>query len=119
MQLPLPPSDSGGDDKGAKEKERVHSLESAVVTWTRQIKNVLKTDPENLLKAGEHPGPLAQIKFWEAKRLEYDDNRSAVHRLLVELWDDLIDEEEWWVGELLKNSKCPAYKTFAGYLPKK
>ena len=48
--LPLPPSDASGDDKGAKEKERVHSLESAVVTWTRQIKNVLKTDPENLLK---------------------------------------------------------------------
>ena len=34
-------------------------------------------------------------------------------------WDDLIDEEEWWVGELLENSKCPAYKTFLGYLPKK
>jgi dynein heavy chain len=73
--LPLPPSDSGGDDKGAKEKERVHSLESAVVTWTRQIKNVLKTDPENLLKAGEHPGPLAQIKFWEAKAA----NLNSIH----------------------------------------
>lgn len=58
------------------------------------------------------------IKFWEAKRLEYDDNRSVVWRLLEELWDELVDEEEWWVGELLKNTQCPRYKTFADYLAK-
>ena len=97
----------------------------------RNLRNSLaqKKDELKVQKGGSKSGETRQkqkaakekicIKFWEAKRLEYDDNRSAVHRLLVELWDDLIDEEEWWVGELLKNSKCPAYKTFAGYLPKK
>ena len=97
----------------------------------RNLRNSLaqKKDELKVQKGGSKSGETRQkqkaakekicIKFWEAKRLEYDDNRSAVHRLLVELWDDLIDEEEWWIGELLKNSKCPAYKTFAGYLPKK
>ena len=33
-------------DRASKDKERVHVLETAVVTWTRQIKNVLKLDPE-------------------------------------------------------------------------
>lgn len=33
-------------DRTAKDKERVHILETAVVAWTRQIKNVLKLDPE-------------------------------------------------------------------------
>jgi len=42
-------------------------LESAVVTWTRQIKNVLKTDPEAALKDGQHPGPLVEVDFWTAK----------------------------------------------------
>lgn len=64
--LPLPPTEEGGD--GAKDKERIHVLESAVVTWTRQIKNVLKTDPESALKEpGEHPGPLAEVDFWAGK----------------------------------------------------
>ena len=45
--LPLPPSDPpSAEGTTAKEKDRVHALEGSVVTWTRQIKNVLKTvDP--------------------------------------------------------------------------
>ena len=42
-------------------------LETAIVTWTKQIKNVLKLDPEHALKKGDHPGPLAEIEFWDAK----------------------------------------------------
>jgi hypothetical protein len=40
----------GKDERALREKDRVHVLESAVVTWTRQIKNVLKLDPETVLK---------------------------------------------------------------------
>ena len=42
----------------------MHVLETAVVTWTRQIKNVLKQDPEQVLKSGSHPGPLEELAFW-------------------------------------------------------
>lgn len=48
-------------------KDRVHLLEGCIVTWTGQIKAVLKQDPEKLLAAGGHPGPLVELDFWEAK----------------------------------------------------
>ncbi len=35
-------------DRASKDKERVHVLETAVVTWTKQIKNILKLDPEHV-----------------------------------------------------------------------
>ena len=38
-------------------KDRIHLLEGAVITWTKQIKNVLKQDPESMLKQGLHPTP--------------------------------------------------------------
>jgi dynein heavy chain len=65
--LPLPPLDLASADRASKDKERVHALETAVVTWTRQIKNVLKLDPEQVLKSGSHPGPLAEVAFWTRK----------------------------------------------------
>ena len=65
--LPLPPMDLPSADKASRDKERVHVLETAVVTWTKQIKNVLKLDPEHVLKTGSHPGPLAELEFWDAK----------------------------------------------------
>jgi dynein heavy chain len=65
--LPLPPTDSGAGDKGLRDKDQIHVLESAIVTWTRQIKGVLKTDPEAALKDGLNPGPLTELEFWEDK----------------------------------------------------
>eukprot|EP00898_Chlorokybus_atmophyticus_P007698 jgi/Chlat1/792/Chrsp104S01257 len=62
-----------------RDKDRVHVLESAVVTWTRQIKNVLKTDPEAVLKEdGVNPGPLAELEFWTAKAA----NLNSIHEQL-------------------------------------
>jgi len=47
-------------------------LEMAVVTWTNQIKAVLKTDPEGVLKGGGNPGPMKGVEFW----VELDRGRS-------------------------------------------
>jgi dynein heavy chain len=71
--LPLPPMDSGGAEKSASggipptSKDRIHLLEGAVITWTKQIKAVLKQDPEGLLKQGLHPTPDREIAFWDNK----------------------------------------------------
>jgi dynein heavy chain len=52
--LPLPPGDMLAVDRAPKtDKDRVHVLETAVVTWTAQIKGVLKTDAEDSLKRAE------------------------------------------------------------------
>lgn len=62
--LPLPPSEVTQSEKTLS-KEKTQVLETAIIHWTKQIKNVLRQDPENALKEGKHPGPLAEIDFWD------------------------------------------------------
>ena len=62
-RLPMPPDDS----QSANVKNRVGLLEGAVITWTKQIKAVLKQDPEQALKDGKDPTPDAELMFWRHK----------------------------------------------------
>ena len=62
--LPLPPSEVTQSDKTSS-KDKTHVLETAIIHWTKQIRNVLKQDPENALKSGNNPGPLTEIDFWQ------------------------------------------------------
>ncbi|KAL4106224.1 hypothetical protein PRIC1_004278 [Phytophthora ramorum] len=50
-------------------KDQVHSLEGCLITWTKQIKNILKQDPEALLNQRDnvHQGPMEELHFWAAK----------------------------------------------------
>ncbi|XP_063786889.1 dynein axonemal heavy chain 2 [Pseudophryne corroboree] len=45
-----------------KDKEMVQRLETAMVHWTRQIKEVLSA--QEALEMGESSGPLEEIEFW-------------------------------------------------------
>jgi dynein heavy chain len=64
-RLPMPPIDlSGGPSTG---KNRISLLEGAIITWTKQIRSVLKQDPESQLKQGMHPTPDVEIDFWRNK----------------------------------------------------
>ena len=40
---------------------------AAIIHWQKQIKNVLKQDPENSLKDGKHPEPMTELDFWQNK----------------------------------------------------
>ena len=49
--LPLPAIDTPQlSDQGAQDKASIRVLERAVVLWTKQIKVVLKADPDAALK---------------------------------------------------------------------
>ena len=63
--LPLPALEPL--EGNANYKDRVHLLESAVIMWTKQIKNMLKMDPENALKRGDQPTPDEELNFWVFK----------------------------------------------------
>jgi len=77
--LPLPPKDATSDTRGGgNNKDRVHILESAVITWTKQISHVLKLDPETLIKDGNNPGPLVELEFWRNKAA----NLNVIHAQL-------------------------------------
>ena len=64
--LPLPANDITTSEKTSS-KDKATLLENAINHWTKQIKNVLKQDPENALKKGNHPDPLVEINFWKDK----------------------------------------------------
>ncbi len=65
-RLPLPPID-GGDAAISGGQVPIALLESTILTWTRQIKGILKQDPESSFKNGSNPTPDVEIKFWEGK----------------------------------------------------
>lgn len=70
--LPLPGSDasklmSDDVDSDTGLHQQIHAMEGAIITWTKQIKNILKQDPESALLTQNNPGPMAEIEFWTSK----------------------------------------------------
>ncbi len=64
--LPLPSGKLTSSDT-TPDKDKAHIFESSIITWTKQIKNVLKLEPEQALKQGNDPGPTVELEFWEKK----------------------------------------------------
>ena len=65
-RLPMPPTENDNNLDNAH-KNKVSILENAIKTWTKQIKNILKQDPEAPLKQGLHPLPNYEVEFWKTK----------------------------------------------------
>jgi dynein heavy chain len=64
--LPPPPTDVTSSEKTSS-KDKSQLLEQAIVHWTKQIKTVLRLDPETALKSGNDPDPLTEVNFWKSK----------------------------------------------------
>lgn len=64
-RLPMPSVESV--DGSMTPHNPIPLLESSILTWTKQIKNILKQDPEMLLKEGRNPCPDVEIAFWKRK----------------------------------------------------
>ncbi|KAF4698860.1 hypothetical protein FOZ62_009791, partial [Perkinsus olseni] len=101
--LPLPPRESTqttppSDGPGMQEtiaKDRIHALESSLITWTKQVKHVLKQEPEAALKdPTRNPEPMVEVEFWKLKA----NNLNSVH-------DQLEAEELRRVLSILKENK--------------
>jgi len=76
--------------------------ESAVVTWTKQIKNVLKADPDIFLKdPHSYPGPLTELNFWAERAA----NLNSVH-------DQLMGEKIQKVVKVLELAVSTYYPAF-------
>jgi dynein heavy chain len=57
----------GGSSEADAMHSQIHALEGAIITWTKQIKNVLKKDSESVFQATQDPGPLVEVDFWLSK----------------------------------------------------
>lgn len=64
--LPLPSAKLTSSDQ-TPDKDKAHVFEGSIITWTKQIKNVLKLEPEQALKQGNDPGPMTELEFWRNK----------------------------------------------------
>ncbi|BFZ02963.1 hypothetical protein BsWGS_06002 [Bradybaena similaris] len=92
--LPLPVGADRVEQVGDGEKETydrslVHAIESVIIEWTHQIRDVLKKDSVQPLLEGLNPPPFVEIKFWESKaqNLEciYDQLRDLKVKKMAEL----------------------------------
>lgn len=64
--LPLPPVSEAELEAEPVGADTLRPLEAALVTWTRQIKGALETDPEAAAgeAGGTASGPLAELDYW-------------------------------------------------------
>ena len=105
--LPLPPRDpnqrEGTESRMATvDKERVQVLESCVVTWTQQIKNVLRQEPPTFIYPGDiTTGTMSEFWYWSNR----DKDLRSIHQQLCSLRQKRpIPVEEVAPGHGLENN---------------
>lgn len=79
----------------------LHTVESAVIDWTHQIKEVIKSSSAAPLEEGLNPGPMVEIDFWAAKAAN-----------LKSIYQQLTDEKIQKISKLLEVSKSTYYPAF-------
>lgn len=91
--LPLPPTKIMKSTT-ISDKDKAHIFESSIITWSKQIRKVLETEPEQALKQGQDPDPMVEITFWENK----SQNLNMIH-------DQLKSEKVSTITKTLRESK--------------
>jgi len=74
-----------GYRQGSSCRTVVHDIETVVIDWTHQIREVLKKDSAQPLLEGLNPTPYVEIEFWNAKsqNLSCIFNQVSLRSLLV------------------------------------
>lgn len=49
------------------EKHVIHSVESVVIEWCHQVRDVLETSSADSLLDGLNPGPMVEVHFWKER----------------------------------------------------
>jgi dynein heavy chain len=96
--LPLP---HGTKISAESDKTVLHNLETAVIDWTHQIKEVIRSDSASPLLLGLNPGPIVEIDFWAAKAA----NLNSIYR-------QLCDEKIQKISKILQASKSTYFPAF-------
>uniref|UniRef100_H2ZKA8 AAA+ ATPase domain-containing protein n=1 Tax=Ciona savignyi TaxID=51511 RepID=H2ZKA8_CIOSA len=66
--LPLPVGSEKVDNAKAEERRALlHAIETVVIDWSHQVRDVLKQESAQPLLEGKNPGPSVEIDFWNAK----------------------------------------------------
>ena len=79
----------------------MHVLETSVVTWSDQIKGVIKTDFESVLLLNPSAGPGKGLDFWLSR-----------HSNLLSIVEQLDGDKIRKVMRVLELTKSPYYQAF-------
>ncbi|XP_032902051.1 dynein heavy chain 11, axonemal [Amblyraja radiata] len=67
----------------------IHPIESMVIKWTHQIRDVLKKDSSDPLLQGMNPGPETELDFWKARKANllcvYEQLQTPVIRKMAKI----------------------------------
>jgi dynein heavy chain len=96
--LPLP---HGVRLNAESDKNILHTLETAVIDWSHQIKDVIRSSSSAPLEEGFAPGPMVEIDFWAAKAA----NLNSIH---LQLTDEKIQK----ISKVLQASKSTYFPAF-------
>ena len=67
------------------DKHIVHAVESVVIDWCHQVRDVLSKNSAQPLLQGENPGPLVEISFWKARCADLESVVDQVGGILVSM----------------------------------
>lgn len=65
------------------DKSIIHSLESAVIEWSHQIRAVLKKDSAEALLEGKNPTPHTEMLFWKNRSVALLPQTLNIHWQLL------------------------------------
>ncbi|XP_053319883.1 dynein axonemal heavy chain 2 [Spea bombifrons] len=87
-----------------KDKELVQRLETAMVHWTRQIKEVLSA--QEAVEMGESSGPLEEIEFWRSRCMDLSGISQQLDKPGVKHIEQILElAKSSYVGPFQKLSK--------------
>ena len=65
------------------EKQVIHSVESVVIEWCHQVRDVLQKNSAQPLLEGKNPGPLVEVEFWKDRCADLHFIKEQVYYVLV------------------------------------
>eukprot|EP00935_MAST-01C_sp_MAST-1C-sp1_P000961 g961.t1 len=78
--LYLPTEEVSSEESAATDKDLVQRLESTVIHWTRQIKEVVSNQDNATMQNAESSGPLEEIAFWRSRKLDLSGISEQLNR---------------------------------------
>ena len=72
------------------DKDLVQRLESTVIRWTRQIKEVVNLQDNSMSADAETATPLDEIRFWESRTLDLSGIRDQLENSTIKKIADVL-----------------------------
>ncbi|KAG9277586.1 dynein heavy chain 11, axonemal-like [Astyanax mexicanus] len=85
----------------------LYSIETMVIQWSQQMGSVLQLDSSNLLRQGDHPGPMVELQFWTQQK----ENLLGIQK---QLQNPKVDQ----VLEILQRINSSYYASFYSIIQK-